>query len=74
VSYYLDVEPIEAECPSCGTDLVCPDCDEDEMPNQLGEATPTLLTQLRDLYDNAIDTGRLSDITLLDTLIGEVKQ
>jgi hypothetical protein len=70
---------VDAECPNCCTDLICPDCDKEELPDgELPEdlniiTSDELTQQLRSLANLAFDAGRLTDKTFLDNLIEYVR-
>ena len=71
---------IEAECPTCGNDLLCTDCDQSEIEEHIGHeadvpedlptnTTQTLIEQLRRLYEDALDDGRYHDKDFLSGLV-----
>lgn len=70
----VDTE-VDAECPVCSQDLVCPECDSDEikesfdLPQIPTEHTTKLIDGLRSLYGSALDEGRYHDKDLLHGLI-----
>jgi hypothetical protein len=63
---------VDAVC-DCGTDLLCPECDNESLTEDLPqiptEHTQTLIHQLRGLYDSALDDGRYQDKELLSGLV-----
>jgi RNA polymerase subunit RPABC4/transcription elongation factor Spt4 len=70
---YLIETEVEAECPSCGDDLICPTCDRPSATSELDGILLYLLTtkanaQLFALYTQAIDEGRLTDAAVFHAL------
>jgi len=88
VTYRLEYEgDVDAECPNCSTDLVCPECDKDDLVEDLisedledledlsalPRTTQTLSDQLTSLYEQALDAGRYQDKDFLTGLIDWIK-
>ena len=63
---------VEAECPTCSADLLCPDCDpadNADLPTHLPTNTSgTLDNHLFDLYLKALDSGRFADKDFIEGL------
>ena len=72
---------VEAECPHCNNDLLCIDCDSEDIDIDLrkketfGElsASPRLMRQLDALYNNALDEGRYLDKDTITFVIDNLK-